>query len=620
MMAVAATTAMRVGLATFRERIHTLRPAVLDLVLAVTVGLPSAAAGLVHASALWFYGFDSWAFVITMLWIVGCGSGATISFTPSFRLIQLYLWTAWAPVFCVDLWLGGKQGYTVALSTFALFAFLLVQGRSLYRTYWRRLQDRSLEMVRTRELQVAKAAAEAANLSKSQFLANMSHEIRTPMHGVLGMAQLASASRSLQESRDHLETLCGTAEGLLHVINDILDFSKVEAGKVTLEKMPFSPRLMLDETRKLMAPQASAKGLAFEICTSSDIPAVLTGDPARLRQVLINLMGNAIKFTMAGSVVVEASRTVSTTAGHQATLHFRVRDTGIGIPKDQQETVFEAFGQADSSVTRRFGGTGLGLTICSQLVQLMGGRLWVESTVGIGSTFQFTCTFDVGDAESLAEAKVDPVEDMQPLRILVAEDNPVNQKVAAAMLGKQGHVVTVVSTGLEALKAWEMAEYDVILTDNQMPGMGGIEAVHCIREREAAPAGAERPSWPSAQAQSLGIASASCQRGWTRISRSRFAHPNCTRCFARYPCNEPLSCHFPEQRPIAIQQFLRLTQMFSGGHLHRNKPCLPDAQSPIWVRRSVPQSGSGKLRGIGTEHPPPGAGCRKTYAAQPRRT
>jgi signal transduction histidine kinase/CheY-like chemotaxis protein len=485
-LALAATVAVRLGMTAMKGRIHDLRPRVLNSTLALSAGLPSAAAGILHASALWYYGFESWQFVITMLWIVGCGSGATISLTPSFRLIQLYLWTAWAPVFCVDLWLGGKQGYTVALSTFALFAFLLVQGRSLYSNYWQQLLDRSLERARTRELQVAKAAAEAANLSKSQFLANMSHEIRTPMHGVLGMAQLALVSSTLRESNDHVQTLCGTAEGLLHVINDILDFSKVEAGKLTLERTPFSLRLVLDEARNLIAPLAGAKGLAFDIHASNDIPEVLMGDPARLRQVLINLLGNAIKFTESGSVGLEVTRTESEQAGHRANLHFRVRDTGIGIPEDQQEAVFEAFGQADSSVTRRFGGTGLGLTICSQLVQLMGGRIWVESAIGTGSTFQFTSTFDVGDRGSLAEAKVDAVEEMAHLRVLLAEDNPVNQKVALAMLGKYGHTVTVVSTGLEALKAWETAEYDVILTDNQMPVMGGMEAVRSIRGREAA--------------------------------------------------------------------------------------------------------------------------------------
>ncbi|HEV8037997.1 MAG TPA: ATP-binding protein [Bryobacteraceae bacterium] len=485
-IAIVTSIGMRVALSRLAERVHTLRPGLRNAALASAVGLPSVAAGLVHASALWFYGFESWPYVITMLWIVGCASGSTISFTPSLQLLQLYLWTAWAPVFGVDLWFGGKRGYTVALTTAALFAFLLTQGRSLHKAYWRQLRDRARESARTKELEFAKTAAEAASLAKSQFLANMSHEIRTPMHGVLGMAHLALASATLPESREHLDTLCGTAEGLLQVINDILDFSKIEAGKMTVERVPFSLRHLLDEVRKLVAPQAGAKGLRLQCRAADSVPAVVVGDPARLRQILVNLLGNAVKFTSLGSVSLEVTEIASEPASREANLHFQVCDTGIGIPIEQQETIFEAFGQADSSVTRRFGGTGLGLTICSQLVQLMGGRIWVESTPGAGSTFQFTCAVGIASPESLTEPTPETVDKQSALRILLAEDNPVNQKVATAMLGKHGHQVTVASTGVEALQAWEAEEFDVILTDNQMPKMGGLEAVRCIREREAA--------------------------------------------------------------------------------------------------------------------------------------
>jgi signal transduction histidine kinase/CheY-like chemotaxis protein len=484
--AIVASIGMRVALARLRERVHLLRPGFRNAVFAAAVGLASLAAGLVHASALWFYGFESWPYVITMLWIVGCASGSTISFTPSSRLLQLYLWTAWAPVFSVYLWLGGKQGYTVALTTAALFAFLLTQGRSLHQAYWRQLWSRARESARTRELELAKTAAEAASLAKSQFLANMSHEIRTPMHGVLGMAQLALGSKTLQESRESVETLLGTAEGLLHVINDILDFSKIEAGKMTLEHIPFSLPRMADELARLFVLQAGAKGLSLRCQVADGVPAVVVGDPARLRQVLVNLLGNAIKFTSQGSVTLEVARTGGEPADRRATLHFRVCDTGVGIPQEQQQTIFEAFGQADSSVTRRFGGTGLGLTICSQLVQLMGGRIWVESTPGTGSTFQFTCACGIAAPESLTVRTPEKVEELPALRILLAEDNPVNQRVATAMLGKHGHRVTVASTGVRALELWEAGEFDVILTDNQMPEMGGLQAVRCIREREAA--------------------------------------------------------------------------------------------------------------------------------------
>jgi CheY-like chemotaxis protein len=219
---------------------------------------------------------------------------------------------------------------------------------------------------------------------------------------------------------------------------------------------------------------------------AESVPAVVVGDSARLRQILTNLLGNAVKFTARGSVTLKVTQIASEHAGQGANLHFEVCDTGIGIPIEQQETIFEAFGQADSSVTRRFGGTGLGLTICSQLVQLMGGRIWVESTPGAGSKFQFTCAVGMAAPESLIEPTPEIVEKEPALHILLAEDNPVNQRVATAMLGKHGHQVTVASTGVEAVAAWEAGEFDVILTDNQMPKMGGLEAVRCIREREAA--------------------------------------------------------------------------------------------------------------------------------------
>ena len=484
-VAILTSIGIRVTLTGLGERVHVLRPGLRNAAFAAAVGLASFSAGCVHASALWFYGFASWPYVITMLWIVGCASGSTISLTPSLRLIHVYLWTAWAPVFSVYLRLGGLRGYTVALTTLALFCFLLTQGRGLHKAYWRQLRGRALERMRAEELESAKTAAEAASLAKSQFLANMSHEIRTPMHGVLGLAHLALSSETLRDAREQVDTLRGTAEGLLHLINDILDFSKIEAGKLTLVRIPFSLPRTLDELRKLMAPQARAKGLDLRFDTGGEVPAVVVGDPARLRQVLVNLLGNAIKFTSRGSVTLEVARVASESEGHEANLRFLVRDTGIGIPAEQQQTIFEAFGQADSSVTRRFGGSGLGLTICHQLVQLMGGRIWVESAPGAGSTFQFTCAVGIAAPESLAERAVDVADEPHALRILLAEDNAVNQRVATAILGKHGHRVTVVSTGVEAVEAWEAGEFDVILTDNQMPKMGGMEAVRCIREREA---------------------------------------------------------------------------------------------------------------------------------------
>jgi CheY-like chemotaxis protein len=347
--------------------------------------------------------------------------------------------------------------------------------------------------MRARELETAKAAAEAASVAKSQFLANMSHEIRTPMHGILGLAQLAMAPEtSPEQSREHLEGLRGCAEGLLHVLNDILDFSKIEAGRLSVERMPFSLRSLLDETRRVILPQSSAKGLTLECRSAPGIPDSLLGDAARLRQVLINLLGNATKFTKAGSVTLEVSGAAPDRQGGDVRLLLRVSDTGIGIAPEHQQRIFDAFAQADASVTRQFGGTGLGLSICSQLVGLMGGRLWVESTPGSGSTFQFTCELGIGNQGNSRTAEA--VEEMPPfqaLRILLAEDHPISQLLAGRMLVSQGHQVTTVSTGAAAIERWESGEFDVILMDNHMPEMGGVEALRGIRDREAA-AGRER--------------------------------------------------------------------------------------------------------------------------------
>ena len=473
------TTGARIVLMMLRERLHEFRPAARKTLLALTVGTASGASGILYASTLHWYGFENWTFTITMLWIVGQAAGATVSFTPSFRLLQLYTWTALGPAFGTGLWLGGKQGNAFAFATAVLAAFVLAQGHSIHKAYWNELGERF-------ELVTAKAAAEAANLAKSQFLANMSHEIRTPMHGVLGMAELALTAETLAESNGHVDTLYNSAQGLLHVLNDILDFSKVEAGRMTLEEIPFSLRELINDVRNIIGPQASAKGLTLAYRIADGLPATLVADPARLRQVLVNLMGNAIKFTPSGSVALEVTPTGSDAGANRISLHFLVRDTGIGIPTDKLATIFEAFGQADSSVTRRFGGTGLGLTICSQLVQLMRGTIWVESTLGVGSTLHFSCAPRIGELPQVAGAQAasDGVE--TSMRIMLAEDNAVNQKVATALLGKRGHQLKVVTTGVEALEAWEAEEFDVILMDNQMPEMDGVEAVRRLREREAA--------------------------------------------------------------------------------------------------------------------------------------
>lgn len=366
----------------------------------------SSAWGLLSCYSDAVNGFSHWNSLLLTICVLAISFGAIVSLTPRPLFLCCHVLPLLIPPIVVDLSLGG-EGYGMALINSVCLAFMLAQGRQLSVQYRKSFEDRQL-------LERAKKMAEAANEAKGHFLTNISHELRTPMNGIIGMTELALDTELNAEQRDLLETSRQSATSLLYLLNDVLDFSKIEAKSVPLDNVEFDLPKLVSDTARVFEVQARQKGLSFACEISPELPREVTGDPARLRQILVNLLGNALKFTPAGSVMVRAI--VESSDSHQVQVRFAVTDTGIGIPMEKQSLIFQPFAQADGSMTRKYGGAGLGLSISMRLVELMGGKMWIASEPGKGSTFHFSVRFARLEAEQNTKAVelIGPVHNPAP--------------------------------------------------------------------------------------------------------------------------------------------------------------------------------------------------------------
>lgn len=450
--------------------------------------------------------------LLVLLWIKQCITFCTIAGVNIMYCLYIYLfiyggiagnaflWSYTFPLLAFYL-LGIKRGLIITSAFFlSCSAILLVDlNTSMINLYDKNLTIRFIpsfaavflfsfiyEKYRKNslnELLVATEAAEVANRAKSDFLANMSHDIRTPMNGIIGMTQLALNTKLMAEKQKFLHNIKVSANGLLGLLNDILDFSKIEAGQLLIESSNFSLAGMLDNIISMMKFGAQEKGLQLTLQGDDpDLPRFVKGDELRLKQVLINLIGNSIKFTEKGSVTLKV--TSANQDDDKIELHFIVLDTGIGIPVDKQETIFSSFSQVDSSTTRKFGGTGLGLTISKQLVEMMGGRIWCESTEGQGAQFHFTVVLEHGYEQKIRQSLDTISLTLKWLTILLVEDNEINRDLARIVLEQDSHRVIEAENGLQGLEAIVEQDIDLVLMDVQMPIMDGLTASTIIRASE----------------------------------------------------------------------------------------------------------------------------------------